>query len=255
MFNLNILEIVNFVKVFTITFILLIGFYYYFKKAIFEAAPKLASKTTLIYKYPYSQVVGLIELFIVATFHVLFCIALLYFFNVDARSIFLNVTITDCLFGVLIGIGSMGTSTLLCTTAMKLVDQYSIRNGKKSRSLKEWYAISSAGWIRHHKHNIQILPLFLALIIITMQVGSEETIFRSVLFQAYAPFGIKTAFIISTLLFIYMQVFHMPSMLSAMFPMIGAFVMGIVHGILYIYHPTVVPLIISHIAFFIFTII
>lgn len=255
MFNMDFLQVMQFFKVFVVTFVLLVGFYYYFKKLIFSYAPKIASKTPLIYKYPYAQVVGLIELFAVASFHVLFCLVLLRAFDINMRFIFLNFTLLDCFLGVLIGVGSMGTSVLFCTVAMKLIDYYALRKGKKARSLSEWYAISGAGWIRHHKHNIQILPLFLAIIIITMQVGSEETIFRSVLFQAYSPFGVKTAFFISTALFVYMQIFHMPSMLSAMFPMVGASVMGVVHGLLYIYHPSMVPLIISHIAFFIFTII
>jgi membrane protease YdiL (CAAX protease family) len=238
---------------FLVTFALLLSFYYYFKAGVFKLAPIIAKKTKLIQHYPFSQVVGTIELSIVAVSHVIFCLLLLYFFKVNIRSIFMEVTFTDCLYGALLGIGSVGISVLFCTVAIKAVEIFA--KDKAPCSLTGWAAISNAGWIRHHKHTIKILPIFIALLIITMQIGSEETIFRSVLLQAFAPFGIATAFSVSTLLFIFMQTFHMPSMLSAMFPMIGATIMGVIHGLLYIYHPSVVPLIISHLTFFIFTVI
>ncbi len=59
---------------------------------------------------------------------------------------------------------------------------------------------------------------------------------------------------VSIFLFIYMQTLHMPSKTSAMFPVIGATVMGITHGLIYLESPSIVPLILSHLTFFIFTI-
>lgn len=48
---------------------------------------------------------------------------------------------------------------------------------------------------------------------------------------------------------------NLANKMSAMFPVIGATVMGVVHGLLFIFYPAVIPLIISHLAFFIFTIV
>ena len=249
----NFITALHFGKTFFTALALLISFYYYFKSAAFKLAPSIAQKIKLIEKYPFSQVVGVVELTLVAFSHVVFCFILLYFFKINIQSIFLKTNLSDCFYGALIGIGSVGISVLFCTFAIKAVETFGKQNSP--RTLNEWSAISNAGWIRHHKHTIKIIPIFLALFIILLQIGSEETIFRSVLFKVFSPFGIKTVFCVSTFLFIFMQTFFMPSKLSAMFPVIGASTMGIVHGLLYIYHPTVTPLIVSHLTFFIFTVI
>lgn len=243
----------HFVTIFTAVFILLIAFYYYFKGQIFKLAPAIAIKTKLINHYPLSQVVGAVELLSVAVLHVIFCFSFALLFHVNIANVFLNTTIIDCIYGALIGIGCVGTSILFCTIAMILIEHYAKDNAPKS--LQEWLAISGAGWIRHHKHTLKIFPFAIAILIFTLQIGSEETIFRSILIQLFEPYGTQTAFIISTLLFIFMQTFHMPNMMSAMFPIIGATIMGITHGLLYLYHPSITPLIISHLTFFVFTII
>ena len=69
--------------------------------------------------------------------------------------------------------------------------------------------VANTGWIRH-KHTLKILPIYLALLIITLQIGSEEIIFRVVLTHIFMPYWIIVAFVISTVLFIYMQTLHMP---------------------------------------------
>jgi len=236
-----------------ITCLILVGFYNYFKGFIFKLAPTLAQKSSLIQHHPFTQVVGTIELAIVAVCHVIFCVSLLFIFKVDIRAVFLDVTVSDCFYGVLIGIGIVGVSILCCTLAIKIIE--TVAKDKAPNTLDGWFAISHAGWVRHHKHTIKILPVFFSLLIITLQIGSEETIFRCVLLHQFSPLGMQKAFFIATLLFVYMQTFHMPSLLSAMFPIIGATIMGIVHGLLYIDHPSMVPLILSHLTFFLFTVI
>lgn len=62
-----------------------------------------------------------------------------------------------------------------------------------------------AGWIRHHKHTLKVLPFLLALLIITMQIGSEEIIFRAVLTNVFIQYGTTFTFISSTILFVFMQ--------------------------------------------------
>lgn len=232
---------------------MLILFYYYAKKLIFKTAPRIAEKFSLIQTHPFNQVVGVIELVIVAICHVFFCAFLLWCFNIDVNLLYTNTTLLDCFYGVLIGIGSVGFSISLCVAAMKCLEK--IAKNKVPQSFDGWMAVSSAGWIRHHKHTVKILPLYVAIVIITLQVGAEETIFRAVLLNVFMPYGVIASFLISTILFIVMQIFHMPSMISALFPILGAVVMGITHGILYLINPSVVPLIISHVTFFIFTVI
>ena len=233
--------------------VLLVAFYYYFKAMIFRYAPIIAQNTTLIQRYPYSQVVGTIELCIVAACHAIFCLFLLKVFDIDIKIIFKQTTLLDCVYGGLIGVGCLGVSVLFCTTAIKFVELFSKNN--KTYTLQDWSVIANSGWIRHHKHTIKILPGLVALIIITLQIGSEEIIYRVILMQVFSPLGIIAAFTLSTIFFVAMQRLHMPSNLSAMFPMIGASVMGVTHSLLYLYQPLIIPLIISHITFFVFTMI
>lgn len=238
---------------FLLTMGMLIIFYYYAKGLIFRFSPGLALKTTSIQHYPLSQIVGVIELSIVAICHVIFCLLLLLFFKIDIYAIIKNTSFLSCLYGVLIGIGSAGISILLCTVGMKVLEMFSKNNTPST--LDGWMTVANAGWIRHHKHTLKILPIYLALIIITLQIGSEEVIFRVALTHIFMPYGIKVAFILSTILFVYMQIFHMPSMASAMFPVLGATVMGVSHELIYLNDPSIIPLIISHLIFFVFTVI
>lgn len=249
MFNI----IYSFPLRFICTLGMLITFYYYAKGLIFRFSPTIALKTTSIESYPFSQIVGVVELSVVAICHVCFCISLLTFFKIDILSIIQNTSIISCVYGVLIGIGSVGISILICSVGMKVFE--SVAKDNTPSTLDGWMTIANGGWIRHHKHTLKILPIYLAILIITLQIGSEEIIFRVILTHIFMPYGIVVAFVISTLLFVYMQMLHMPSMASAMFPVLGATVMGVTHGLIYLNDPSIIPLIISHLTFFIFTVI
>ena len=87
-----------------------------------------------------------------------------------------------------------------------------------------------------------------------MQIGSEEIVFRGITQNYFLSYGNVTAALISLILFVYMQTFLMPSGLSAMFPVVGAFVMGAVHSYLHMKVPFLLPLIIAHMIFFVMSI-
>jgi hypothetical protein len=55
---------------------------------------------------------------------------------------------------------------------------------------------------------------------------------------------------VSVALFTAAQVFRMPSWRSAMFPALGARTLGVVDGLLFLAVPTILPLIVAHIVFF-----
>lgn len=235
-----------------LTTTILITFCYHGKKLIFKISPVVAIKTTVIKQYSLTQITGVIELSLVASCHVLFCALLLSISNTDILTIFKNTSVFNCFYGILIGVGSVGISILFCTLGMKIIESFSPETAPKT--LDGWMAVANAGWIRHHKHTLKVLPFLLALLIITMQIGSEEIIFRAVLTNVFIQYGATFTFISSTILFVFMQTLHMPSKTSAMFPVIGAIVMGITHEFLYLEDPSVIPLIISHLTFFIFTV-
>lgn len=233
--------------------LLLILFYNYFKKIIFKIAPMLVPYLPFAKNSPYTQIVGAIELTLVALCHVGFCIALINIFHVNSLFICGSINLLSLFYGALIGIGSMGISVLLCTIGMHFMMYFFPT--RSPQSLKGWLVVSQAGWMRHHKHTIRMFPLLLGLIIITLQIGSEEIIFRAVIIQQFLAYGTLSAFLVSTVLFILMQIFHMPSFVSAMFPVLGATVMGIIHASLYLRVPSIIPMVVAHLTFFIFTII
>ena len=181
--------------------------------------------------------------------HVLYCIFLLTLFHIRWQDLGLfEADPLLLLYGVVLGIGSMAVSSLLCRVAIAVVGQ--LAPGKAPGDLKNWLAMARAGWLRHHLKTLEIVPLPLAFLLISVQIAAEEIVFRGVLINFYLPFGPAVALAASVTFFTIMQAFHMPSLQSAMFPVIGALVMGLVHGLLYLAVPVLLPLIVAHIVFF-----
>ena len=250
--GINSLFSISFITQFLLIVLTLISYYYITKKVILKLSPSIA-KIIPYHQYSVAEIVGTIELTVTAITHVIFCVMLANLLHINLISVFASTKLSDCFYAIFIGIGCVGISILLCSVMIKLIA--SRTSNQKLKSANEWSAIAGAGWIRHHKHCITVFPLLIGLMIISLQIGSEETVFRSILIPYFASYGIYTAFAIATGLFILMQIFHMPNLLSAMFPMIGACVMGIVHGLLYLSTQSILPLIISHLTFFVFTLI
>lgn len=240
-------------------FILIIGklfiataviyFYYkWIKQLIFHAAPNLAKKIGLTKKYPVMAAAGVVQLFLIALSHIIFCIALFFLLQIKSLGL-LSFSPPLLLWGFVIGVGAMGLSTVFCQIGM-LIGQVLFPKYVPTNA-KNWLTIARGGWMRHHLHNVEILPFGLALVIILMQISSEEIVFRGIMLNFFMDAGKVGAILISTLLFVAMQVFHMSSRASAMFPVLGALVLGVVNGILYVHTPMLLPLIIAHLAFFI----
>ena len=82
--------------------------------------------------------------------------------------------------------------------------------------------------------------------------AAQELIFRGLLIPAFLDEGLGgTASVASSgLLFVGVQALAMPSRRAALFPMVGAAVVGVVHGILFLHVPDVIPLAVAHVAFF-----
>lgn len=246
---------------------LLILYYKYIKTWLIRFAhhitPYLSTYYSVGILIPTSDIIGTLELLFIALSHVIFCIFL--FINLRTHyihypgqmllwnfSINYQVTITLFIDGILLGIGCMAVSGLLCKITIHLLRLF---NKHIDCDLKNWLTMSRGGWIKHHLQLIEILPLYLSIIILCLQVGSEEIIFRYILLNYFLPFGQWIAFFTSISLFIMMQCFLMNRWQSAIFPMIGAGVMGFVHSLLYFHLPILWPLIIAHISFFLFAII
>lgn len=228
---------------------LIIIFYKNIKQYAFDHSGKIAVFFKLNRFYPYETSKGVIELSFIVILHFLFCIFLIKFLGIKLSQLGINLKEPLLLFeGVLLGIGIMGTSALIGRLSIEFL-RYIYKN-KYSYGIKDWLAMARSGWIRHYFHTLEVLPLPLALLVTLGQVCGEEIVFRGVLINYFLPYGKYIALFISTTLFMYMQTFHMPNRLSGVFPMIGALVVGLASGTLYIYTHTLLPLIIAHFTFF-----
>jgi len=221
---------------------------------VIHYAPKAAKYLSLTTYFPKSDIEGTVELAMIASSHVIFCLLLLAMMPIHLPIAAINWHVIPLYFfyGILLGIGCMGVSGLLCKIIIQIIKTLKLDD---NYDLKTWLTVGRGGWIKHHLQSIEILPVYLSLSILAMQVGSEEIIFRSIFINYFIPFGGQAALWTAVSLFVLMQAFLMNCWQSAIFPMIGAAVMGVVHSILYLQVPVIWPLIIAHITFFIFSVI
>jgi len=238
----------------SITFMVILAYYKYGKLLIIKLSQRITRYFKLAKYFPGNDIEGVIELAMIATSHVAFCLVLLWLVPVHLphRDLSLYETVIFLIYGVLLGIGCMGVSALFCKIAIQIIDSFKKNN---SYDLKSWLTVGRGGWIKHHLQSIEILPIYLSLIVLTMQVGSEEIIFRGIMLNYFIIFGKYIAFFTSLSSFILMQAFLMNKWQAAIFPMIGAAIMGFIHSIAYINVPILWPLIIAHVTFFIFSVI
>jgi membrane protease YdiL (CAAX protease family) len=122
---------------------------------------------------------------------------------------------------------------------------------KSMTSLPQWLTAARGGWMRHHIQAVRVTPWWFSQLTVTVQLSCEEIIFRAVLIPVLsANVGTIRAVLISTLLFTTMQAVHTPNWRTALFPMIGGAVMGMVHGLVFAIEPAILPLIVAHLIFF-----
>lgn len=243
---------VYFLKLILICFLIVI-YYKYVKTFMINCAPKVVRYFKLTRYFPMDDIKGTVELAMIASSHVIFCLLLLYFLPIRWMSFHISLYEIPIflIYGILLGIGCMGVSGLFCKVGVQVIGSVSKSN---NHDLKTWLTIGRGGWIKHHLQSMEILPIYLSLLVLTMQVGSEEVIFRGILLSYFMPFGKIIAFFTALSLFVGMQAFLMNRWQGAIFPMIGAAVMGFIHSILYIQSPVIWPLIVAHVTFFLFSV-
>ena len=156
------------------------------------------------------------------------------------------------LLAVALGVGEMGLSSLLGYAAIVIVDAAVRRHtpvllGRRgSQSPTGWSAAARGGWMQYYIKAVDILPLPVGLALVLLYVFFEECIFRGVVLAALLPLGDCAAIALSAVLFMAVQIPHTPGWRTAMFPVIGALVVGVVHGSLFVAVPRLTPLALAH---------
>jgi len=162
------------------------------------------------------------------------------------------------LLGIILGIGEMGLSTLLGFAAIIIIDTIRKKSSTMPRAVSQravaggtdWSTTARGGWMQYYIKAMTILPRPIGVASVLLYVFFEEGVFRGVILGSLAPFGSAPALAISVVLFMLVQTFHMPGWRTAMFPVIGALVLGIVHGALFLAVPKIMPLALAHASFF-----
>jgi membrane protease YdiL (CAAX protease family) len=238
----------------TLTAILLVLFYYsYGKKSMVFLASYSVKNGWVVSQIKLHELKGVIEMILIVISHLVFCYLLSEFLDISLLQLWHPHQLhwEFILLGILLGIGQMTCSATICILLIRLL-QYCFPN-RVPTSSQHWVTQSRAGWIRHHLDTIQHIPKIIAVIIITLQITAEETVFRGLLFTTLQSFSPYVALFCSSFLFSLIQAFLMPRKISSLFPIVGALVMGLSNAYLYMNFPNLYPLIIGHVVFFLFS--
>lgn len=241
----------NFFHRFILAVVSIIVFYYYIKLGILFISSKLSYFLQLTKSYSLETAKGIVELPLIVFFHFGF---IMFLWWLEAGSIFhqtfnfhqIKIAIP---LGIFLGIGMMGFSSLLSRAVIECLRH--IPKPYFPFEVKDWLIMTRSGWLRHYLYVVDKLPLSLALLIVFGQVWCEEMMFRNILIHYFLPEGPVLCVVVSTSLFMFMQIFHMPNLLSLIFPLIGAMVIGLTNAILYLKFFDLFPLVIAHFTFFI----
>jgi Type II CAAX prenyl endopeptidase Rce1-like len=151
------------------------------------------------------------------------------------------------LIGAALGLAELAVASVLCTCVLEVAV---LRSGTPLTE-RRWLAHGRGGWMGQFGATVVTAPAWLALASIGLYVAVEEVVFRGILIELLRPLGGAAAVGIALLLFVAVQAFNMPRLRGALFAMVGAAVIGVVHGLLYWRVPDVVPLIAAHLSFFV----
>ena len=205
-------------------------------------------------RYPALDINDAAELAVSGLTQAIFCGILIYAAGIGIQSFWPpSFPPSLAIYGIVLGVGEMAVASLFGYIGLRIASEVAPSSGAKEQ--QQWLLLARAGWIRQCIKTMEILPSPVALLIIGLSICVEETLYRGILLSYFGPAGAGIALGASTFLFVAVQAFHMPSWRSAMFPMIGAVVVGVVHGCLFLAVPDIRPLIIAHLTFFISAII
>jgi membrane protease YdiL (CAAX protease family) len=156
------------------------------------------------------------------------------------------------LLGVPLGVAEAGLGTYAAYLGSRIAQR--IRPDGTPTSVEGWLAVARGGWIRYYLRTAAAFPTWLLVAATLLYVGGEELVFRGVLLGSASGLPAAAAVALSTALFAAAQVFYTPGWRTALFPVLGAGVVGVVHGCLYLAVPDLTPLILAHATMFLCTV-
>jgi hypothetical protein len=152
-------------------------------------------------------------------------------------------------FGVVLGVAEAALGTQLAFLASRVAD--ALRRGGQPLSLEAWLTVARGGWMRYYLRTAATAPFPVLALATTLYVVGEELVFRGVVLGVGVPaLGPVVAGCLSVVLFVLAQVFYTPGWRTALFPMVGALAIGVIHACLFVLVPDITPLIVAHVVMF-----
>lgn len=251
-----------------------VTYYWWVKAGLYASCRGLARRLPAVRRYSQSEVGGVLELGAAAFSHVVFVVVLLLVTGLSlADAGFGRTPVVLLALGAAVGIGEFALSEFACRISVEaLIAWPRVRTSARAfagarsaavdavgagrpSTVEGWLGLGRGGWIRHHLQNLELLPLPVALTVLTAQVASEETVFRGVYVGYLRPYGAAVAIGSALTLFVAMQAIFMPTWRAALFPVVGGLVMGVVHSVLFWQVPLIAPLVVAHVSFFLFAVV
>jgi hypothetical protein len=184
------------------------------------------------------------KLLAAAVVQALFAAALLVAAGVSPPLIAPDAPAAVLMLGAMLGLGEIALAAMVCGAVVQLGS-----HAEPARAAR-WLSGGRGGWMALFAATMRTAPPWAAAAITVLYVGVEELVFRAILIDLLRPYGALVAIGIPLGLFCAAQTFHMPSLRAALFPVVGALVVGLTHGLLYWHVPALLPLIAAHLTFF-----
>jgi membrane protease YdiL (CAAX protease family) len=224
------------------------AYYLYAKQYLFRLAVVVSRHVALPDNVTVMDEMMVIEMIFVAVSHAVFVVCIGALIGFDPGALVLRPSLVSAY--ILLVSGLLGAGAMLATaTVARFVTAVAEDTDPKLQKT-HWGLVAKSGWLRHHLVTLKFLPFPLGLLLSSIQVGCEEIYFRGILLGAFAQSLGWVAVGGSSIAFIVMQVFHMPSALHAMFPVVGASVMVFVFIPMFYLTGSITPCIVAHLAFF-----
>jgi membrane protease YdiL (CAAX protease family) len=224
------------------------AYYLYAKQHLFRLAVVASRYVPLYENVTIMDEVMVLEMVFVALSHVVFVLCIGFLIGFDPRSLVLDPSLASAY--LLLVSGLLGAGAMLATATIARFVTAIIEDTNPQLRKTHWALVARSGWLRHHLVTLKLLPFPVGLLLSSIQVGCEEIYFRGILLGAFAQSLGWIAVAASSIAFIVMQAFHMPSALHAMFPIVGASVMVFVFVPLFYLTGSITPCIVAHLAFF-----
>jgi membrane protease YdiL (CAAX protease family) len=211
--------------------------------------PRVMDRLPTASSYSADELESIVRMSMAGVMQLAFCAAIILLGGIELQQLFSGrVDPVLVVYGVLLGIGEAALGSYLgyvgMQTAMKVAP------ARVPGQVSAWLTMSKGGWVRLYMKTAAAAPAWLAILTAVLYISVEEVVFRGVLITSLDGAGAAVALGVSTGLFVVVQVFNMPSWHGAMFPVLGALVIGLVHGAVYLAVPDLLPLIVAHLVAF-----